>query len=154
MNMLTGAFARDTGTNTITASMWFHIGANMDQRKRVYIQTMNSEGLKVRDTANKAFVDLKNPDGANAAIGVMDTALKIVNKQRADLGAYQNRLQMTAKGIGIGSENLQAAESVIRDADMAKEIVDYTKYNILIQSATAMLAQANTKPQVVLQLLG
>jgi len=154
MNMLTGAFARDTGTNTVTASMWFHIGANMDQRKRVFIQTMTSEGLKVRDNANKQFVDLKNPDGANSAIGVMDTAMKIVNKQRADLGAYQNRLELTAKGIGVASENLQAAESVIRDANMAKEIVEFSKNNILIQSATAMLAQANTKPQIVLQLLG
>jgi flagellin len=154
MNMLTGRFARDTGTNAVTGSMWFHIGANMDQRKRVYIQTMTSEGLQVRDTANKQFVDLKTPDGANAAIGTMDIALRIVNKQRADLGAYQNRLELTAKGIGIGAENLQAAESVIRDSNMAKEIVDFTKNNILIQSATAMLAQANTKPQIMLQLLG
>jgi len=154
MNMLTGAFARPSATTTITASMWFHIGANMDQRKRVYIQTMNSEGLKVRNSTNKEFVDLKTPDGANSAIGVVDSALKIVNKQRADLGAYQNRLEFTAKGIGVASENMQAAESVIRDANMAKEIVEFSKNNILIQSATAMLAQANTKPQVVLQLLG
>jgi flagellin len=154
MNLLTGRFARDVGQNVVTASMWFHIGANMDQRERVYIQTMSSEGLKVRDNANKEFISLETPDGANSAIGVVDSALKIVNKQRADLGAYQNRLEMAAKGIGIGAENLQAAESTIRDADMAKEIVSYTKDNILIQSATAMLAQANTKTQVVLQLLG
>ncbi|MBN2532051.1 MAG: flagellin [Spirochaetales bacterium] len=154
MNLLTGRFARDTGQNTITSSMWFHIGANMDQRERVYIQTMSSEGLGVRDNANKEFVSLETPDGANSAIGVIDSALKIVNKQRADLGAYQNRLEMAVKGIGIGAENMQAAESTIRDADMAKEVVSYTKDNILIQSATAMLAQANTKPQVMLQLLG
>lgn len=154
MNMLTGAFARDTGTNNVTASMWFHIGANMDQRKQVYIQTMTSEGLQVRNNANKQFVDLKTPDGANSAIGTMDIALKIVNKQRADLGAYQNRLEFTAKGIGVASENLQAAESVIRDSNMAKEMVEFTKNNILIQSATAMLAQANTKPQAILRVLG
>lgn len=154
MNLLTGRFARDTGQNTVTSSMWFHIGANMDQRERVYIQTMSSEGLGVRDNANKEFVSLETPDGANSAIGVIDGALKIVNKQRADLGAYQNRLEMAIKGIGIGAENMQAAESTIRDADMAKEVVSFTKDNILIQSATAMLAQANTKPQVMLQLLG
>ena len=154
MNLLTGRFARDAGQNVVTGSMWFHIGANMDQRERVYIQTMSSEGLKIRDNASKEFVSLETPDGANASIGVLDSALKIVNKQRADLGAYQNRLEMAAKGISIGSENMQAAESTIRDADMAKEVVSYTKDNILIQSATAMLAQANTKTQVVLQLLG
>jgi len=154
MNLLTGRFARDTGQNAVTSSMWFHIGANMDQRERVYIQTMSSEGLGIRDNATKNFVSLETPDGANSAIGVVDSALKIVNKQRADLGAYQNRLEMAAKGIGIGAENMQAAESSIRDADMAKEVVSYTKDNILIQSATAMLAQANTKPQVMLQLLG
>jgi flagellin len=154
MNLLTGRFARDQGQNVVTASMWFHIGANMDQRERVYIQTMSSEGLNIRDNASKEFVSLATPDGANSAIGVVDSALKIVNKQRADLGAYQNRLEMAAKGIGIGAENIQSAESTIRDADMSKEIVSYTKDNILIQSATAMLAQANTKTQSVLQLLG
>jgi flagellin len=154
MNLLTGRFARDTGQNAVTSSMWFHIGANMDQRERVYIQTMSSEGLKVRDNATKEFISLETPDEANATIGRIDGALRIVNKQRADLGAYQNRLEMAAKGIGIGAENMQAAESIIRDADMAKEVVNFTKDNILIQSATAVLAQANTKPQIVLQLLG
>ena len=154
MNLLTGRFARDTGVNAVTASMWFHIGANMDQRERVYIQTMTSQGLGVRDAGNDEFINLQTPDGANQAIGVMDAAIKIVNKQRADLGAYQNRLELAVKGIGIGAENLQAAESVIRDADMAKEMVSFTKNNILIQSSTAMLAQANQKSNVVLQLLG
>jgi len=154
MNVLTGRFARDTGTNQITASMWFHIGANMDQRERAYIGTMTSEGLGVRDIGNKEFVNLETPEGANKAIGVVDSAMKIVNKQRADLGAYQNRLEMATKGIGIGAENLQAAESIIRDADMAQEMVNFTRDNILVQSSTAMLAQANTKTQLVLQLLG
>jgi flagellin len=79
--------------------------------------------------------------------------LKTINKQRADLGAYQNRLEMAIKGIDSGAENMQAAESRIRDADMAKEMVSYTKNNILTQAATAMLAQANSKGQGVLQLL-
>ncbi len=84
---------------------------------------------------------------------MLDSALRTINKQRADLGAYQNRLEYAVKGLDIGAENLQAAESRIRDADMASEMVDYTKNAILTQSATAMLAQANTKTQSVLQLL-
>jgi flagellin len=81
-------------------------------------------------------------------------ALKKVNKQRADLGAYQNRLEHAVKGLDVGAENLQAAESRIRDADMASEMVEYTKNQILVQAGTAMLAQANMKTQSVLQILG
>jgi len=153
MNMLTGRFARSAGENVITASMWLHIGANMDQRTRVYIGTMTSDALGVRNAATKQIVSLSSPDGANRTIGVLDAALRTINKQRADLGAYQNRLEYAAKGLDIGAENLQAAESRIRDADMAQEMVEYTKNAILTQSATAMLAQANTKPRTVLQLL-
>jgi flagellin len=86
-------------------------------------------------------------------IGVVDTALKKLNKQRADLGAYQNRLEMARQGITIGAENLQAAESQIRDADMAQEMVEFVKNQILVQSSNAMIAQANQKTQTVLQLL-
>jgi len=154
MNLLTGRFARETGENMVTASMWFHVGANMDQRVRVHIGTMTSDGLGLRNQASKEIVSVSTPDQANRAIGVLDEALKMVNKQRADLGAYQNRLEFTAKGLAIGAENLQASESRIRDADMAEEMVQFTKNSILLQSATAMLAQANLKPQTVLQLLG
>ena len=153
MNMLTGRFARQTGQNVITASMWLHIGANMDQRVQVFIGTMTSAALGVRNAGNKQIVSLSTPDGANRTIGILDAALKLVNKQRADLGAYQNRLEYAVKGLDIGAENLQAAESRIRDADMASEMVEYTKNAILTQSATAMLAQANTKTRTVLQLL-
>jgi flagellin len=154
MNILTGRFAKDTGENLITASMWFHIGANMDQRERVFIGTMTSEALYVKNIGNKEIISLSTPEGANRAIGLLDGALTKVNKQRADLGAYQNRLEYATQGLSIGAENLQAAESRIRDTDMASEMVEYTKNAILIQSATAMLAQANLKPQSVLQLLG
>jgi flagellin len=153
MNMLTGRFARSSGQNVVTASMWLHIGANMDQRTRVFIGTMTAEALGVRNVGSKQIISLSTPDGANRSIGTLDAALRSINKQRADLGAYQNRLEYAVKGLDIGSENLQAAESRIRDADMATEMVDYTKNAILVQSATAMLAQANTKPQSVLQLL-
>lgn len=153
MNILTGRFAKDTGENLITASMWFHIGANMDQRERVFIGTMTAEALYVKNVGNKEILSLSSPESANRAIGILDRALTKINKQRADLGAYQNRLEYATQGLSIGAENLQAAESRIRDTDMAAEMVNYTKNAILIQSATAMLAQANMKPQSVLQLL-
>jgi len=153
MNMLTGRFARQTGSNTVTASMWLHIGANMDQRTRVFVGTMTAAALGIRDNSSKQIISLESPDGANRSIGMLDAALKTVNKQRADLGAYQNRLEYAVKGLDIGAENLQAAESRIRDADMATEMVDYTKNAILTQAATAMLAQANSKTRTVLSLL-
>ena len=154
MNMLTGRFAQELGENTVTGSMWLHIGANMDQRERLYIGTMTSEALSIRQIGTGEILSISTPEQANRAIGVVDTALRAVNKQRADLGAYQNRLEMAVTGIDMGAENLQAAESRIRDADMAGEMVEYTKQAILTQSGTAMLAQANAKTQTVLQLLG
>jgi flagellin len=154
MNMLTGSFAREEGTNTVTASMYFHIGANVDQRVRVHIQTMTASALGVKDVGTQDIMTLSTPDDANRSIMILDAALQKVTKQRADLGAYQNRLEYTIRGQDIAAENLQASESRIRDADMAREMVDYTKNQILNQSGTAMLAQANTRPQSVLQLLG
>ena len=157
MNMLTGRFARSTGENTITGSMWLHIGANMDQRERVFIGTMTAQGLGIQGlnalAHSATFISISSPDRANMAIGVLDEALKKVNKQRADLGAYQNRLEYAMEGLMIGAENLQASESIIRDADMAYQMVNFVKNQILVQAATAILAQANTKPQTVLQLL-
>jgi flagellin len=153
MNMLTGRFARPTGTNAVTGSMWFHIGANIDQREQVYIGTMTSSGLGLRDPGNMEFISLETAEDANRAIGTLDSALKIVNKQRADLGAYQNRLEHAIRGVDIGAENLQAAESRIRDTNMAKQMVDFTRDQILTQSGTAMLAQANQRTASVLSLL-
>ena len=151
MNMLTGRFARETGENIVTASMWFHIGANMDQREKAYIGTMTAEalGLKVQGRA----LSLSTPGAANSIIGVVDEALTRVSRQRADLGAYQNRFEMSVKGVLVGAENIQAAESLIRDTDMAEQMVEFVKNSILVQSGTAMLSQANLKPQSVLQLL-
>jgi flagellin len=153
MNMLTGRFARDTGQNTVTASMWFQIGANMDQRTRVFVGTMTAAALGIRNESTKQIITLSSPESSNRAIGVVDTALRVISKQRADLGAYQNRLQKATQGLDIGAENLQAAESRIRDTDMAAQMVDFVKNQILVQASTAMLAQANQKPQSVLQLL-
>ena len=153
MNMLTGRFAKPTGENTVTASMWLHIGANMDQRTQVFIGTMTAKALNLRNVGDEQIMSLGTPDDANRAIGTLDEALKKINKQRADLGAYQNRLEHTVKGLDIGAENLQAAESRIRDTDMAKEMVEFTKNQVLTQAGTAMLAQANQSTQSVLSLL-
>jgi flagellin len=153
LNLLTGRFARSTGENSVTGSMWFHIGANIDQRMQVFIGTMTSKALGVRNIGDNTIMTVDTPDSSNRAIGTLDQALKRINKQRADLGAYQNRLEHAIKGIDIGAENLQAAESRIRDTDMANEMVNYTKNRILAQAGNAMLAQANQKTQQVLSLL-
>ncbi|MDR0641627.1 MAG: flagellin [Treponema sp.] len=153
MNLLTGRFARLTGDNQVTASMWFHIGANMDQREQVFIGTMTAKGLGLGDPQEDTGLNLASPESANQALGTLDAALRIVNKQRADLGAYQNRLEHAIVGLDIGAENLQASESRIRDTNMANLMVQYTRDQILSQSGTAMLAQANQRTTSVLQLL-
>jgi len=150
MNMLTGRFAE----NSTIATMFFHVGANMDQREIAFIGTMTAGALKLQDSTTKAPLVISNPDAANTNIGILDEALKRISRQRADLGAYQNRFELAQKGVAIAAENLQAAESVIRDTNMAAQMVEFVKDSILVQSGTAMLAQANTRPQSVLQLLG
>ena len=156
LNILTGRYARETGENVVAASMWFHIGANMDQRERVFIGTMTAQGLGIQGTDGMphtaTFISLSTPDNANISLSTVDRAMQLINKQRADLGAYQNRLEYAMEGLAVGAENLQAAESRIRDADMANQMVDFVKNQILTQSATAMLAQANQKSQSVMQL--
>jgi flagellin len=152
MNMLTGRFARPTGENTPTASMWFHIGANMDQREKVYIGTMTAAGLRLKKFTTGSIISVSSPEKSNRVIGTVDQALTQVSRQRADLGAYQTRLEFTTKGLMSGYENMQASESRIRDTDIAEQMVEFTKNQILVQSATAMLAQANLQPQSVLQL--
>jgi flagellin len=153
LNMLTGRYARGTGENTPTASMWLHIGANMDQRTQVYIGTMTAAALGIRNVGTEEIMTLQTPEDANRAIGTLDESLKRINKQRADLGAYQNRLEKTVEGLDVAAENTQASESRIRDTDMAYQMVEFTKNQILTQSGTAMLAQANAQSQTVLSLL-
>jgi len=149
MNMLTGAFTE--GSDRV---MQFQVGANMDQSERIYIGTMTAEALGIQGTQGATeTVSISTPEQANRTVSVLDTALQVVSKQRADLGAYQNRFEMASVGIASAAENLQAAESRIRDVNMAAEMADYVKNQILVQSSTAMLAQANTQPQSVLQLL-
>ncbi len=153
MNMLTGRFAASTGENAVTGSMWFHIGANVDQRIQVFIGTMTADALGIREIGTETPMSLSSPDLANRAIGTIDEALKKINKQRADLGGYQNRMEYAVKGLNVSSENLQASESRIRDTDMASQMVEFTKNQVLTQAGTAMLAQANSQSQNVLSLL-
>lgn len=151
MNILTGRFAQDSATG----AMQLQVGANVDQNEKIFIGTMTETalGLTGSQGLENSMISLSSVDGANMAIASLDSALKSVSKQRADLGAYQNRFEMAAKGVSIASENLQAAESRIRDADMAQEMVNYTKNQILSQAGNAMISQANTQPQSVLRLM-
>lgn len=143
-----GQFARGSRV----ASMWFHMGPNQNQRERFYIGTMTSKALKLVKADGRPIA-ISSPGEANDVIGLADAALTRIMKQRADMGAYYNRLEYTAKGLMGAYENMQASESRIRDADMAEEVVSLTTKQILVQSGTAMLAQANMKPNSVLKLL-
>jgi flagellin len=150
MNLLTGRFSKDSDT-----VMQFQVGANVDQNIRAYIGTMTATALGLKGIQGEEGnqITINSPDEANTTIATLDEALKNVNKQRADLGAYQNRMEMAQKGINVAAENTQAAESRIRDADMATEMVEYTKQQVLSQASVAMLSQANSQSQNVLALL-
>ncbi|OES46054.1 flagellin [Domibacillus iocasae] len=146
--------ASDTEFNTQNllgggfTSKVFHIGANSSQNITLDIATMTANGLAV------SGLSISSQAAANDAITTINNAIEEVSKERAKLGANQNRLEHTINNLGTSSENLSAAESRVRDVDMAKEMMNQTKNNILSQAAQAMLAQANQAPQSVLQLLG
>ncbi|MED4888217.1 flagellin [Lysinibacillus sp. FSL R7-0073] len=137
MNVLDGSFTGKV----------IHIGANAGQVLNVSIGNMDAGTIGV------SGVNISTQTGADAAITTINTALENVSVQRSQLGAWQNRLEHTINNLGASSENLTAAESRIRDTDMAKEMMGFTKNNILMQAAQSMLAQANQQPQGVLQLL-
>jgi flagellin len=147
------ASADESGNITIEEAggkgIIFQIGANGDEDQQValVVGSMDVKGLMIED------ISVATQDNANAAIAALDEAINKVSGTRADLGALQNRLEHTVNNLGVTTENLTAAESRIRDVDMAKEMMQYTKNNILTQAAQAMLAQANMQPQGVLQLL-
>jgi flagellin len=137
-----------TANITINRSyLTMQIGANENQLFRMSIEDMGSASLGV------SGVDITSASKATSAITTIDKAIEDVSAERSKLGAYQNRLEHTIKNLDTSAENLQASESRIRDVDMAKEMMSFTKQNILMQAATAMLAQANQAPQGVLQLL-
>ena len=149
LNMLTGRFS-----TTSDAVMQFQIGANVDQNTRVFIGTMTAQALGLKGVqGSDEQITIASPDQANMALASVDSALTAITKQRADLGAYQNRFEMAIKGVNIAAENTQAAESRIRDTDMAAQMVEFTRDQILTQAGTAMLAQANSQSQSVLALL-
>lgn len=147
--------ASSTATITVTnngASL--HIGANKDQSMSISINEMSSKTLGNTTDGFVKDINVSTQEGANNAIKTIDEAIKSVSSERSKLGAIQNRLDHTINNLTTTSENLSAAESRIRDVDMAKEMMEFTKNNILNQASTAMLAQANQMPQGVLQLLG
>ncbi|WP_010169198.1 flagellin [Candidatus Epulonipiscium viviparus] len=143
-NKLQATMNQEVGPNEFT----FQVGANNDQSIQLNIKAMNVTALGL--TATK----IDTPESANIALNSIDAAVEIVSRQRAELGAVQNRLEHTVKSLDNTAENLQSAESQIRDADMAAEMVNLTRVNILAQASQSMLAQANQAPQQVLQLLG
>lgn len=132
-----------------------HVGANMDQYVTVHVGDMSATGLGLTgEDPDGVAVDVTDVAGANRTLAVVDNALSIVTKQRTDLGAMQNRLETAMRGVDVAVENLQSAESRIRDTDMADYMIDFVRDNILTQSSISMLAQANLRPQAILRILG
>ena len=159
-----GSGSGATTTTTIEdLTLKMHIGANKDQTMTVTISNMDTGALKIGLTSGGSGVaagtdaykglDVSTQSGANKAIETYDTALSTISSERAKLGAYQNRLEHTISNLDTARENLSASESRIRDVDMAEEMANFSRAQILMQASTAMMAQANAKPQAVLQLL-
>ncbi len=134
------------------SSVTLHIGANQDQVLGIDMADMTATGSTTMQ--NVQDIDVSTREDAEAAIKTCDDAIKYISESRANLGAVSNRLDYTNNSLQISSENLSAAESRVRDADMAKEMMNYTKANVMQQAATSMLAQANQAPNNVLSLLG
>jgi len=147
MKMLTGVFAKTSKVGSI----FFHVGPNSNQRIRAYIMTMSSTALNLKQ--GTTVRSISTVGSANQMIGFVDRALDKLNRQRAELGAYYNRMENTSKALSLSYENMLAADSRIRDADMAAEMVEFTKNQILVQSSVSMLSQANSRPGLILKLL-
>ena len=148
MTLLSGRFAED--------GIKLQVGANTDQNFTVKLGNMSATALGLKGAVQdgtEQSISLSDPESANMALATVDEALKTVNKNRADIGASMNRMEMAQKGINIASENIAASESRIRDADMAKTITEHVKNQILQQSSVSLLSQANTNSQNVLELL-
>jgi flagellin len=147
MKLLSGAFSGAAN------AFVFHVGANEDQVISLEINDMRAGALGISGGAASLAISITSNAAAETAITTINDALESVSDQRAKFGAYQNRLEHTINNLRTASENLQGAESRIRDVDMAKEMVKFSKDKIISQSGTAMLAQANANPQGILQLL-
>lgn len=159
-----GASISGVGSATASGGKVFHIGANSGQKINLSIMNMGASALGVNAITSGATaittagtigsgINVSTQSSADNSISIIDSAIKRVSETRASLGAVQNRLEHTVNNLGATSENLTAAESRIRDTDMAAEMMAFTKNNILTQAAQSMLAQANQQPQGVLQLL-
>jgi flagellin len=156
--------SKGISSNGNAGGLVFQIGANgsEDQRISMSINAMDTKsigesGMDVEFASvtgmTVADASITTIEDANKAIDILDGATQMVSAQRAKLGAMQNRLEHTLNSLGVSKENLTSAESIIRDTDMAEEMMEFTKNNIMAQAAQAMLAQANSLPQGVLQLL-
>lgn len=148
MTLLSGRFAEN--------GIKLQVGANTDQNFTVKLGNMSATALGLKGAGQdgtEQSISLSDPESANMALATVDEALKTVNKNRADIGASTNRMEMAQKGINIASENIAASESRIRDADMAKTITEHVKNQILQQSSVSLLSQANANSQNVLELL-
>jgi flagellin len=148
-----GALNNTASVTVTSAALSVQVGASAGQTISIAFDDMGADKLGTSGGTKIDAVDVTTQSGASAAITVIDNAIKQVSAQRSKLGAFQNRLEHTINNLGTSAENLTAAESRIRDVDMAKEMMEFTKNNILQQAATAMLAQANQSSQGVLQLL-
>lgn len=148
MTLLSGRFAED--------GIKLQVGANAEQNFTIKLADMSAAALGLKGAGQDGIeqsISLADPDSANMALTTIDEALKTVNKNRADIGASMNRMEMAKKGIDIASENISASESRIRDADMAKSITEHVRNQILQQSSISLLSQANSQSQNVLALL-
>ncbi len=148
LKLLTGEFAKSSKTG----SMFFHVGPNKDQRIQAFIATMNAKALNLT-VGNNQGISISSVGKANDVIGRIDEALDKINRNRADLGAQSNRMNITIRAIQSTYESMVAAESRIRDTDVAFEVINFTRDKMLLQSSTAMLAQANLEPRLALQLI-
>ncbi len=145
--VLTGDYARGSDR----ASMFFHVGPNQNQRIKAYIATMSARALGLYEANEKKKVSTVGD--ANDMIGTIDVGLDRLNRERADLGAYYNRIESTTQALGSAYENMVSAESRVRDADMAEELIEFTKNQVVLRSGTAMLAQANALSRIVFKLI-
>ena len=137
-----------------TASIALHVGESSADANQITVTLTAMSSSSIGSAkVNVKDIDIKTAAGAKTAIDTINNAIDGISSQRSDFGALQNRLEHTINNLGVQTENITAAESRIRDVDMAKEMMSYTKNNILVQASQAMLAQANQTPQGVLQLL-
>ncbi|MGL4676738.1 MAG: flagellin [Brevinema sp.] len=139
--------------NNASNGLLLHIGPNQDNNVQLYIRKLSASGLGLRDGDGTVTIGTSNAEMANLSIGKIDNALREITSQRTELGAYQNRFESVYQGLYIAYENTVAAESRIRDTDMARGVSELIKNQILQQASVSMIAQANLKPQMILSLL-